>query len=126
VDPPPPDAGMSASPPSASNGGRVRRLQLVDQWRDTSPKQAERSRDLPFHDPPVIALEPTRIGERVHVRVRGASSDVGVRWEADGVVVGDGLEVDWTPEDADDQLRVAVRSRGGVAVVALRACEVRG
>ena len=50
---------------------------------------------------------------------------ISVRWEADGIVDGDGREVRWTPEDAGDSaLRAAVRSRGGIAVVSLRARSV--
>jgi hypothetical protein len=36
-------------------------------------------------------------------------------------VEGSGPEVLWAPADADDQIRVAVRTRGGVAIAALRA-----
>ena len=46
------------------------------------------------------------------------------RWEADGDVDGEGREVTWRPASASDQLRLAVRSAGGVAVVALRARDV--
>ena len=47
------------------------------------------------------------------------------RWEADGEVTGNGIEVRWRPSDAADRVRVAIRSRGGVAVLSLRADEAK-
>jgi hypothetical protein len=48
---------------------------------------------------------------------------VSTRWEAEGAVEGDGLEVLWLPSGPHDRLRLAVRSRGGVAVVSLAPVE---
>jgi hypothetical protein len=44
------------------------------------------------------------------------------RWEGDGTIEGDGREVLWTPADASaGRLRVAVRTKGGIAVVSVGA-----
>ncbi len=146
VDPPPPDAGRDAGPDSgfvvdpapidggmasleeaeddaafAENGALKKRLRLIDQWRDSSPRDGIRTRDLPLDDPPAPVLAAQREGELVRVTIRGVSVPFSTRWECDGKVHGDGPEVTWTPRSEHDQLRVAVRSRGGVAVVTLRA-----
>jgi radical SAM superfamily enzyme YgiQ (UPF0313 family) len=112
-DPPPPDAGLDA-----------KGAMLIDHWRDTAPRRAVRSTDLPLFDPPAIALVARRDGERVVVTIEGGPEALTSRWQSEGRVEGAGREVVWTPCSPDDQIRVAVRSRGGVAVVALRASEV--
>ncbi len=112
ADPPPPDYPMQALPPS-------------DHWQDTSPKRSARSPDLPMHDPPQITLRSAVSGERVRVSLCGGPESISIRWQSDGAVEGDGREVLWTPASPDDQLRVAVRTIGGVAIVSLRASEVR-
>jgi len=48
-----------------------------------------------------------------------------VRWEAEGHLDGEGREVCWSPASPEDSLRVAVRTAGGVAVVSLRARDVK-
>lgn len=99
---------------------------LVDQWRDTTPGNVERSDDLPLASPPEISLETSRDGEIVRVILRGASVDVaGVRWQADGSIEGEGTDVRWRPSSGDDALRVAVRTRGGVAIASVRARRVK-
>jgi hypothetical protein len=102
---------------------RQRRLPLIDQWFDTSPKTTARTVDLPLFDPPRPRLAARRDGEHVVVRIEGARGQVSVRWEADGAIEGSGLEVRWRPEGARDRARVAIRTRGGVAVLSLRADE---
>lgn len=128
VDPPPADPGGMTMLEEAeddaaflANGTLKRRLRLIDQWRDSSPQTSIRTDDLPLHDPPGPELVARRDGENVHVSITGVNVPFSTRWEADGSVHGDGPEVVWAPKTDDDQLRVAVRSRGGVAVVTLRA-----
>ena len=117
VDPPPPDAGMAAGEPKRTG----RRLALIDQWRDSSPKRSIRTADLPLHDPPAVTLrsEPTDDGLRVILQTAAAS--LSTRWQARGTIVGDGREVIWQPEDDEDQIAVAVRTSGGVTMALLRA-----
>jgi hypothetical protein len=62
-----------------------------------------------------------RVGPPVGPPVRPSLS---TRWEADGEVSGEGREVMWRPASRSDQLRLAVRTDDGVAVVSLRAREV--
>jgi anaerobic magnesium-protoporphyrin IX monomethyl ester cyclase len=127
VDPPPMDQGMSALPEAeddaafAETGEPKRRLRLMDQWRDSSPRNGVRTDDLPLSDPPAPELSATRTGASVRVRIGGVRVPFSTRWEAEGEVRGDGPEIEWIPADETDQLRVAVRTRGGVAVVTLRA-----
>jgi hypothetical protein len=99
---------------------------LIDQWFDTAPKAAVRSKDLPLFDPPQPALRASRgpSGE-LRVRVECGASPVTTRWEADGVMTGQGMEVAWHPQRDTDRIRVAVRSEGGVAVLSLRAKEAQ-
>jgi len=122
----PSDAGIGALeiPIEDRNDGR-RRLRLIDQWFDTSPKATARTVDLPLFDPPRPRLAARRDGEVVVVRLEGLGVPFSTRWEAEGDVAGDGSEVRWTPEGPADRVRVAVRSRGGVAVVSLRAEDVK-
>jgi radical SAM superfamily enzyme YgiQ (UPF0313 family) len=117
VDPLPPDLGIALAP--AHRGGA--RLAIVDQWRDSSSR-AVRTADLALFDPPVprLVTSPSADGT-LRVHLEGIDPSAGVRWESDGDTRADGHEVEWTPRDPDDRLRVAVRSRGGVAVVSLRA-----
>ncbi len=119
VDPPPPDAGRLDALRMPHN----RALPLIDQWRDTTPKRARRSETVALYAPPdaSLAVERREGYVRVQVRVSDAAS---TRWEGDGLISGEGAEVRWEPGTADDQLRVAVRTRGGVAVLALRASDV--
>jgi hypothetical protein len=154
VDPPPPDAGVDAGfvvdpvPPDASasaeslrdpsvrlaeaeddeaylpTGALKRRLRLVDQWRDSAPRDAIRTADLPLSAPPAPELRSERNGERVRVTIGGVRDAFGTRWEAEGAIEGDGPSVTWTPSGPEDQIAVAVRTRGGVAVVTLRASGV--
>jgi anaerobic magnesium-protoporphyrin IX monomethyl ester cyclase len=116
VDPPPPDHAMIAPP----------RTPGIDQWRDTAPRRATRSTDLPLWAPPDLRLEARAVAGAVEVRVVGALGSASTRWaSASGSIEGDGLVVRWQP-DAGDQIRVAIRTLGGVGVLALRAVDVRG
>lgn len=134
VDPLPPDGGMAASEPGdreaeddaayAENGALKRRLRLVDQWRDSSPARSVRTDDLPLSDPPQPRLAAEREGPVVRVRVEDVPIAFGARWESDGEIRGEGPSVEWVPASAMDQLRVAVRTRSGIAVVTIRASEV--
>ncbi|MCC7539972.1 MAG: cobalamin-dependent protein [Deltaproteobacteria bacterium] len=134
ADPPPPDAGMPPPDPlpppmdASSSAGALRRLPLIDQWRDTTTRQAVRTTDLPLFDPPVLRIETERRKDgRIVASVRGVSATTAsLRWESDGVVepIGEGDAVVWEPASESDQLRVAARTAGGIAVVAKRASEV--
>ncbi|MGC4121975.1 MAG: hypothetical protein QM765_46825 [Myxococcales bacterium] len=122
ADPAPEDAGMAVDP-LPEDGGHAAR-EPAGQWRD-SATYALRSNDLPLFCPPAVRLCAVRDGETVRVTVQGAPGPLSTRCETSGIVVGEGRELTWTPASADDSLRVAVRSAGGVAVVSLRACEVK-
>ncbi len=120
VDPLPPDGGMALSAPALPNV----RLAIVDQWRDSSSR-AVRTRDLALFEPPTPRLVTLSTSSGTsRVRVEGVDPTAGVRWESDGDTREDGHEVEWTPRDSDDRLRVAVRTHGGVAVISVRAPRV--
>jgi len=120
VDPPPPDAGRDA----LNLPRNLRPLPLIDQWRETTPRRSRRDATVALHAPPDASLEVERAEGAVRVRVRLADAAASTRWEGDGRIAAEGLEARWEPTGDDDQLRVAVRTRGGVAVLALRAREV--
>jgi hypothetical protein len=105
-------------------GALKRRLRLVDQWRDSAPRDAVRTVDLPLSAPPTPELRVERDGELVRVTITNVRESFGTRWEAEGAIEGDGPSVAWHPASAEDQLAVAVRTRGGVAVVTVRASTV--
>jgi radical SAM superfamily enzyme YgiQ (UPF0313 family) len=97
-------------------------------WTDSSPRRATRSTDLPLFAPPSARLQAVKDGEKVVVSLK-VNEPVTTRWEATGEVTGVGqelarTEVTWTPSSPTDLLRVAVRTRGGVAVLELRARDV--
>lgn len=127
ADPPPPDAGVDAplvADPAPFDAGMSalepelrQRLDVIDQWRDTTPRRARRTDDIPFYDPPDIQLALELDGERVLATIEGGPESMSTRWRADGEILGEGRSVAWIPAHPDDRLRVAVRSRGGVAVV---------
>ncbi len=132
VDPPPPDSGtpVGALDPALEHSGDDivglpasprRSLAVIDQWRDTTSQGSVRTSDLPLHSPPRVSLRGERDGAHWRVRLQGGPAAVTTRWESDGEVRGSGREVAWIPASGEDQLRVAVRSSGGVAVVAIRA-----
>jgi radical SAM superfamily enzyme YgiQ (UPF0313 family) len=130
ADPPPPDTGVIDTADAAKDTntfGRVEpKRRLLDQFRDTSPRRSPRTDDLPLSAPPTPSLHATREGDRVRVRVEVGATPINTRWQGDGVIEGEGAEIAWTPASSDDAIRVAVRSKGGVAVVSLRAGELAG
>jgi hypothetical protein len=99
--------------------------ELIDRWRDTAPEAITRTPDLPLFYPPAVRLTATREGDGVRVRLVGGPRAIRTRWEGDGELVGEGREVTWRPDSERDQLRVGVRSRGGIAVAALRAGDLQ-
>jgi len=129
ADPPPADSGVEdvspfdnwadPVPPDASEAALG-----LDRFHDTSPRRAVRSNDLPLFHAPQVKLEAARDGAQVAVTLRGLGRGMSTRWQSDGEIEGDGARVVWTPCSPDDQLRVAVRSKGGVAVVSLRAVDI--
>jgi len=128
-DPLPEPGGMSSAEGSAAPAGPAARagssLAVVDSWRSTAPRRAQRSCDLPFFAPPEIRLHARRRGEVIEVTLAGGDPEMSIRWESEGLVDGAAREIRWRPAAEDDQLRVGVRTRGGVAVAALRAKHVR-
>ncbi len=122
ADPPPPDGGFTLNEHSPTQ----RKLKLIDQWTDTGVRRAKRSQDLPLFDPPDIELATTSGRGVVHARLVGVPEGATTRWEALGAIAGEGLEVQWTPADGqDDALKVAVRSRGGISFASVRAKVVK-
>jgi radical SAM superfamily enzyme YgiQ (UPF0313 family) len=126
VDPAPQDASMelgAVDPPAGPLARARARLQAVDRWTDTSPRRALRSMDLPFFDPPSIRLSMIRREGMIQVGIMGADAEtpLSVRWETEGEVFGEGRFVTWRPRGETDRLRVAVRSKGGVAVLSVGA-----
>jgi hypothetical protein len=134
-DPVPPDGGQSLVSPqegedssltaaAASVRSQGSAGALIDKWTCTSPRQAQRSNHLPLFDAPTVALRSEQIvgdpGAHAVYLVRKAEA-LSFRWEGDGEIDGDGDRVVWRPSRVNDQLRVAIRSQGGVTVLALRA-----
>ncbi|MCA9667786.1 MAG: cobalamin-dependent protein [Myxococcales bacterium] len=121
VDPLPPD--MSSPQASLDNPPATDRESCDDlfHWTDSSPKRSTRSQDLPLYDPPSVELQSRCEDDQVFVTVRGLDQPATTRWQATGAIHGEGLDVCWLPASETDLLRVAVRTRGGVAVLELRA-----
>ena len=122
-DPPPPDAGFEdqMSDPPPADAGFQSKAGAHDHWQDSTPRRAERTRDLPLFDPPALRLTHVRVEDGILVRATGGADAMSLRWEGDGAIEGEGREVIWRPGADSDQLRLGVRTRGGVAVVSLRA-----
>ncbi len=120
VDPPPVDAMVvDPLPPDAGVSPKEGAEAPIDQWRESS-NQHFRSRDLPLFAPPRAEIKGEREGEslRLFLKTQGA---VSTTWRGEGRIEGDGLEISWWPEHPDDQIRVAIRSTGGVMIKAHRA-----
>jgi hypothetical protein len=115
-------AGGSGGNASLAPDDAKRKLRLIDQWFDTSPKKVARTAELPLFQPPKPKLVAQSVGDVIEVKLSDVPEGVAVstRWEADGEVIGDGREVCWRPGHERDRLRVAVRSAGGVAVVSMK------
>ncbi|MBN1610462.1 MAG: B12-binding domain-containing radical SAM protein [Polyangiaceae bacterium] len=114
------DAEMScvaqvAEPPAA---------ELVDHWRDTSPSELVRSRDLPLYDPPDLTLEARQAGDAVHVIVRGATADTQLYWDGPGLRDVRGHELYWYPTSSRDRLTLVARRSGGVMSTSVSAGSV--
>jgi anaerobic magnesium-protoporphyrin IX monomethyl ester cyclase len=97
------------------------RSPIIDKWRDTAPKRARRSDDLPLNNPLNVSLKSTRQKDGIYVFIVGAPRAVSARWQSDGDVIGYGRSVVWHPKSDKDQISVAVWSLGGVAIISLRA-----
>jgi hypothetical protein len=126
VDPLPPDAGWyDPLPYDASNTIPAQNAAdpSAGHWRDTSPRGARRTQDLPLWGPPEITLSARWDGDAIAVRLDGGAKAMTVLWHAEGPVEQDDRAARWTPASNDDQLRVAVRTRGGIAVVTVRAAD---
>jgi radical SAM superfamily enzyme YgiQ (UPF0313 family) len=98
-------------------------LPLVDHWRDSSARKAERTRDLPLFAPPKIALHATREREVIEVELTDPGVAYTAVWQAGGERIGEGLRCRWTPRGSEDRISVALRTEGGVAVATLGADE---
>lgn len=101
----------------------ARAAQPAGAFTDSGPP-ARRTPDLPLHTPPQIALRVAAQADGdahgYQVRLRCDASPISLRWEGDGQIDGEGAVVRWQPATDGDQLRVVVRSAGGIAVTALR------
>jgi radical SAM superfamily enzyme YgiQ (UPF0313 family) len=128
VDPPPPDGGGGVGGVGGMgalfDGANKRKLRLIDQWFDTSAKKAPRTTDLPLFAPPKPRLVAKRDGGHIEVRVEAMGVPMSTRWEADGSLDSDGTRACWTPAGDKDRVRVAIRSRGGIAVLSLGVSDV--
>ncbi|MBW2732963.1 MAG: hypothetical protein JRH20_11275, partial [Deltaproteobacteria bacterium] len=120
-DPLPSDASAALTP--TLDRKRVASQSKGGVFVDTAPRRAQRSQDLPLFEPPQPRLRSgaSAEGGGIAVTLEGIDEPASLRWESDGVVEGEGMEVCWFPESESDQLRVAVRTQGGVAIVTLRA-----
>jgi anaerobic magnesium-protoporphyrin IX monomethyl ester cyclase len=121
VDPLPEDSGFDAGSAALDPTPET----PVDRWCDSAPRRAARSADLPLCEPPDVRLSANLDHDEIVVRLLGGPAALSVRWEAAGTIDGGDREVRWTPEAEDDLLAVAVRSRGGVSLLTLRARSVR-
>jgi hypothetical protein len=126
---------VAASPDGASDFASVD-LRLADpgdrdagfagRTPELARERAGRTRELALWDAPQVTLDARKVGEQVVVRLLGGPSVVGTRWQAHGPLdTLDARTIVWTPSGADDRLAVAVRSEGGVAILALGASAVR-
>lgn len=117
---PPPDPLPAPHPKPAGHA-----LELIDQWRETTVKDVMRTTDLPLFDPPRVRLRARWVDGAVDVELEGGPLTASLRWQGDGQIDGEGRTVRWHPAEDGDQIRVAVRTAGGVAVTSVRASQVR-
>jgi hypothetical protein len=109
------DAGFAGRTPGFAGG-----------TPELARERAGRTRELALWDAPQVTLDARKVGEQVVVWLLGGPSVVGTRWQAHGPLdTLDARTIVWTPSGADDRLAVAVRSEGGVAILALGASAVR-
>ena len=121
--------GPDVGPPPTTDGGTAALLPGDDaagQWSDSGPRVARRSLDLPLFAPPSVSIQATAVEGGARLRLCCAEDPITLRWEGDGRLEGEGPEVTWLTDSATDQVRVGVRSLGGVAVAALRAVDIPG
>ena len=109
--PPSADSGTAALSPDAAAG----------HWYDSGPRVARRSLDLPLFAPPAVSIRATATQAGARLELTCTDAPVTMRWEGDGQLQGQGMQVTWTPDSDTDQARVAVRAAGGVAVATIRA-----
>lgn len=123
-DPLPPPSGQQSSLDRPDVNGSVSAA-----FRETTSWPLGEADELPLFRPPRIALSAHREisdgDEVIVVSLDSSCEPMSFRWESDGVVVGEGKTVTWHPESKSAQIRLAVRTEGGVAVTALRAVDVR-
>jgi hypothetical protein len=81
-------------------------------------RYATRTQDLPMHAPPRVAVQVRGAGVLRQVQLAGVPAAATIRYEvSSGVIEGEGHRVLWRGAEPGAQVRVAVRSAGGVAVV---------
>jgi anaerobic magnesium-protoporphyrin IX monomethyl ester cyclase len=97
-----------------------------EHWALTTPTRIPRSQDLPLFLCPEAKLAGEWQGGKVRAFLRDPGDKLSTRWQAQGRIEGDGTAVVWTPISDEDQLDVAVRTAGGVAVALLRLEQVCG
>ena len=117
----------SGTDPGLETKGRLASTdseEAVSHFGYSGPRRALRSRDLPLYELPEVSLVPQVREDGVHVHLQAEPVSLGIRWETDGKLTGEGRDVVWQPACDDDQLRVAVRTRGGVAITSLRASQL--
>ncbi|MFH1812450.1 MAG: cobalamin-dependent protein [Pseudomonadota bacterium] len=128
VDPAPADAGSQDIPPvvdpAPSDGGGMMGLAPLDHdvvlavLRQVSGTSAPRSSDLPMTAPPRVALQLRGLGGTRQISLTGVPAAATLRFEvSSGVIDGEGTQVEWRGAEPGAQIRVAVRTPGGVAVV---------
>ena len=98
--------------------------EAVSHFGYSGPRRALRSSDLPLYELPEVSLVADVKDDGVHVQLQAEPVSMSIRWETDGVLTGEGRDVVWQPASDDDQLRVAVRTRGGVAITSLLASQL--
>ena len=117
-------SGGQAALPGDGGQRLAQGLPLVDHWRDSSARKAERTRDLPLYEPPGMSLLATRHEDVIEVELVDGGATFTALWQARGERVGEGGSCRWRPLSPDEHLCVAVRTRGGVAIMSLRADDV--
>jgi anaerobic magnesium-protoporphyrin IX monomethyl ester cyclase len=118
-------AGIGARTGDAGNAGALASNDVsVGHFRDTRVRRTVRRDQLALYDPPDVTLQATRARDHIHVTIVGLVEPANTRWASRGKLDGQGLSVRWIPGSKDDQLRVAIRTKGGVTIAALRARDV--
>lgn len=101
-------------------------VKVHEHWTDTAPARMRRSQDLPFCRCPEPRIVACWCDGRVVAQLDGvAGQSMSTRWQAQGIVEGEGSCVHWTPSSDEDQLDVAVRTADGLAFASLRLADIR-